>query len=175
VLGAYGLTALIDDNNALYLTDDTPNAEPRYRARFYFDPNSLVMSNNNAHYIFYGYTGSATVVLRLELRRASSTYQLRAALLNDGSTWATTNWFPLTDAPHAIEIDWRASTTAGANNGGLTLWLDGAQQANLTNIDNDTRRIDRVRLGPVSGIDSGTRGAEIFDAFESRRQTYIGP
>ena len=63
----------------------------------------------------------------------------------------------------------------GANDGGLTLWIDGTQKANLTGADNDTRRIDRVRLGAASGIDTGTRGTYYFDAFESRRQTYIGP
>jgi hypothetical protein len=30
-------------------------------------------------------------------------------------------------------------------------------------------------LGAVAGIDSGTRGTIFFDAFESRRQSYIGP
>jgi hypothetical protein len=63
----------------------------------------------------------------------------------------------------------------GANDGGLTLWIDGTQQANVTRIDNDTRRIESVRMGAVSGVDIGTRGTEYFDAFESRRQTYIGP
>jgi len=42
-------------------------------------------------------------------------------------------------------------------------------------MDNDTRRIDRVRLGAITGIDAGTRGTYYFDAFMSRRQTYIGP
>jgi hypothetical protein len=42
-------------------------------------------------------------------------------------------------------------------------------------MDNDTRRIDRVRLGALTGIDTGTRGTYYFDAFESRRQNYIGP
>jgi hypothetical protein len=74
-----------------------------------------------------------------------------------------------------MELDWRAATAAGANDGGLTLWLDGQQRANLTSINNDARRIDRVRLGAVIGIDSGTRGTYYFDAFESRRGTYIGP
>jgi len=30
---------------------------------------------------------------------------------------------------------------------GPTLWIDGTQQINLTGVDNDTRRIDRLRLG----------------------------
>jgi hypothetical protein len=81
----------------------------------------------------------------------------------------------INNAANMIELDWRASTGAGANNGGLTLWINGVQKANITGVDNDTRRIDRIRLGAVSGVDTGTRGTYYFDAFESRRMTYIGP
>jgi hypothetical protein len=133
------------------------------------------MSSGNAHYIFYGYSGTSTGVLRIEMRRSSSGYQIRGALRNDASTWTSSGWITISDAPHVIETDWRAATVAGANDGGLTLWIDGVQRANLTGTDNDTRRIDRVRLGAVSGIDTGTRGTEYFDQFESRRRTYIGP
>jgi hypothetical protein len=175
LVGNLGLQVSITSNTATYLTDDTPNAEPHYRARFYFDPNSISMSSGNAHYIFYGYSGTTTVVLRIEFRRSSTVYQLRAGLLNNSTTWTTSSWFTIADAAHFVEVDWRAATAPGATDGGLTLWIDGVQQANLTGIANDTRRIDRVRLGPVSGVDSGTRGTYYFDAFESHRTTYIGP
>jgi hypothetical protein len=175
LVGAYGLQAVINSNTAIYVTDDLPNAERRYRARFYFDPNSITMASGNAHYIIYGYRGTSTVVLRVELRTSSGAYQLRAGLLNDSAVWTNTSWTTIGDAPHFVELDWRAATARGANNGGLTLWIDGIQKANSTTVDNDTRRIDRVRLGAVSGIDSGTRGTEYFDAFESRRESYIGP
>jgi hypothetical protein len=170
------LRATLDDNAALYVTDDRPAAEPRYRVRFYFDPNSVSMTTATAHVIFYGYSGASSPIamLRVELR-FSSGYQIRAGLRNDGNSWSNTAWLALSDAPHAIELDWRASTAAGANNGALTLWLDGTQRANLTGADNDTRRVDRVRLGAVNGVPSTTRGVYFFDAFESRRQTYIGP
>jgi hypothetical protein len=42
-------------------------------------------------------------------------------------------------------------------------------------VDNAGQRIDRVRLGAVGGLDTGTSGTLHFDAFESRRQRYIGP
>jgi uncharacterized protein YjiK len=166
-----GMEALIDDNNSIFVTDDTPNAEPRYRARFYFDPNSIPMASGDNHYIFQGYTGTSTVVLRVQFRFSSGNYQVRAALRNDSSTWTNSAWLTISDASHWIEIDWRAA----ANNGGLTLWIDDVERANLSGIDNDTRKIDRVQLGAVSGIDSGTRGTYYIDDFESRRQTYIGP
>ena len=70
---AYGLQAVIDDASAIHVTDDTPNGELRYRARFYFDPNSIDMNNSNSHVIFYGYAGASTEVIRLEFRRSSRT------------------------------------------------------------------------------------------------------
>jgi hypothetical protein len=175
VLGTFGLQAVIDDNNAIYVTDSSPNAEARYRLRFYFDPNSIRMGNNDGHYIFYGYSGTSTFVLRIEFRFSKGTYQLQVSLRNDSSSWTTSSWFTISDAAHAIEMDWRAATANGANNGGLTFWIDGIQRANISGVDNDTRRIDSIQLGAISGVDTGTRGTYYFDAFESRRQSYIGP
>jgi hypothetical protein len=165
-----GMQALIDNNSAIYVTDSSPAAETRYRARFYFDPNSIPMSSGNRHYLFYGLSGSSTVVLRVELIYSSSAYQLRAELVNNSSSWTTSSWFVISDAPHAIEVDWRSGSA-----GGLTLWIDGVQRADLTGVNNSTRRIDGVRLGALDGLDSGTRGTYYFDAFDSRRTSYIGP
>jgi len=172
--GSQGLQAVINDNTALYLTDDKPNAEARYRVGFDFDPNSISMSSGDTHVIFQGFSGTSLVVLRVELSFSAGAYQLRTALLNDGTTWTNSSWFTISDASHAIELDWQASTGAGANNGSLTFWIDGVQKASRTGIDNDTRRIDRVRLGAVAGIDTGTRGTYYMDAFESHRETSIG-
>ena len=175
LIGSQGLQALINDNNAIYVTDNSPNGEPRYRARFYFDPNSISMVSGDAHNIFFGYAGTSTAVLRGAFRFSSGVYQIRFSLLSDSGTWQNTSWFTISDAAHAIELDWRAATAVGANNGGLTLWIDGTQQADLTGVDNDTRRVDSAKLGALSGIDTGTRGTYYFDAFESRRQSFIGP
>jgi parallel beta-helix repeat protein len=175
LVGLQGLQARLDDNNPIFVTDDRPAAESRYRVRFYFDPNTIRMSNGNLHTLLHGYTGTTTLVLRIEFRYSNGAYQLRAGLRDDSSSWTNTPWSVITDASHVIELDWRASAGAGLNNGGLTLWIDEVQRGNITGANNDTRRIDRVRLGAVSGIDSGTRGTYYFDAFESRRATYIGP
>ena len=52
----------------MYVQDDSPSAETRYRSRFRFDPNSITMTSGNAHHLFYGYAGTSTLVLRLEFR-----------------------------------------------------------------------------------------------------------
>ncbi len=94
-------------------------------------------------------------------------------MATDGKGETSTPWSGITDAPHAIELDWRASSGPGANSGGLTFWIDESQRANLTRIDNDTRRIDQIRIGAVNGIDAGTHGTYFFDAVESHRYTGI--
>jgi hypothetical protein len=172
--GTYGMRALINDNNAMYALDTTPVAEARYRARFMFDPNTITMASGNAHIVFQGYNSGGTALVYIEFRLSSGQYAVRGAIRNDATTFTATSWFAITDAPHAIEVDWRASTGAGLNNGGLSLWIDGTQRANLTGTDNDTRRVESARLGPISGIDTGTRGTYYFDEFVSRRVSYIG-
>ena len=99
---------------------------------------------------------------------------MRARLLDDAGGWTSSSWFTISDAAHTLEVDWKAATAAGANNGYLTFWIDGTQQANLTGVDNDTRRIESVRLGLVNGVPSGLNATFYFDGFESRRSTYIG-
>ena len=169
--GTRGMQAAINDNTAIYVTDDTPAAESRYRARFYFDPNSISMSSGDNHFIFYAISGTSKVVTRIQFRFTNSGgYQVRVQILNNSSAWTNSAWFGISDAPHALEINWLAAT-----NGGITLWIDGTQRAALTGIANSNYRVDRVRLGAVNGIDTGTRGTTYFDAFESRRQTFIGP
>jgi pimeloyl-ACP methyl ester carboxylesterase len=174
MVGDYGMQVTIDDNNNLLVRDTTVDGEPRYRARFYFDPNSIVMAQNDRHVIFRGTTNDWPSVVELNLRRYNGRYQVLPSILNDGTTWRHGVWFELTDAPHYLEIDWRAATAPNANDGALSFWIDGVLHSELTGIDNDTRRIDQIRLGPLFGIDTGTRGTYYIDAFEARRTTYIG-
>jgi hypothetical protein len=175
LVGAQGLRAVLDDSRTIHVTDNRPDAETGYWARFHFDPNSIRMASGDNHVLLYGYTGTSTLALRLQLRFSGGGYELRASLQTDGGTWINSPWSPLSDSPHIIELAWRASTASGANNGGLTLWIDGLQRGNITGANNDTRRIDRVRLGAVAGIDTGTRGTYYFDGFESRRIPIPGP
>jgi hypothetical protein len=169
------MQANINSNTSNYVADNSPVNEARYRARFYLNPNSISMSNGNALYLLYGLTGNGTVTMRVELGRSATSYRIRAALSNNSTTFSATSWFNLSNASHYIEVDWRAASGVGANNGGLTLWVDGVQRGNLTGVSNDARRIESIRLGVVAGVDTGTRGVLYFDAFQSNRQTYIGP
>ena len=173
MVGTLGLQAVINDTSPIYVRDDTPNNESRYRARFYFDPNGIEMANYDTHSIFYGYNAS-THILVVDFRIANGVYQVRALTLSDTGTWRISNYYPISDGPHYLELDWQAASANGANDGYLTLYIDGVQQTSVVGIDNDTRRIERVALGAVTGIDATTHGTYFFDAFESRRTSYIG-
>jgi hypothetical protein len=175
--GTWGLQTVINNTSPSYVTDDTPGAEPRYRARFYLNPNSITIGSGKSYVIFAGYNAAGTSVLQIVLGMSSSgtSYQVGAGLLTNSGSFTNTTRFAITNATHYVEVDWRASTGPGANNGGLTLWIDGVQRVDLTGVDNDTLRVDSVRLGAVSGIGTTISGSHYLDGFESRRQTYIGP
>jgi len=171
-----GLQALVDDTNSLFVQDDTPIAEGRYRARFYFDPNGFDPGESQSHFrtrILIA-QGSGFRVITLVLKRQLGAYTVEARVrLNDG-TRADTGFFPISDGPHFIEFDWQKATGPGANNGSLELFIDGGSVATLGGIDNDQVPVDFVRMGALS-VKTGAAGTLFYDQFESRRQNLIGP
>jgi hypothetical protein len=172
--GSYGLSVVVDIKDGIYVQDNTPASEPRYRARFYFDPNTIQMAHGDTHVILVGQSGSVIPIV-VQFRKNGGSYQLQAQAQTDSTSYQSTSWYTISDAPHYVEIDWKSSTAAGMNNGYVSLWIDGTLKQTKSGVDNDTRRVDEVHLGPSSGIDSDTRGTYYFDAFEARKSTYIGP
>jgi hypothetical protein len=174
-----GLRAVVDDTTSLFVEDHTPTAEGRYRARFYFDPNGFDPGQALNHFrtrIFLLFQDGAPArrVMALVLKRQGAVYSLAARVRRDDNVQVDTPFVAISDAPHWIEIDWQRSS--GANDGRLDLWIDSgaAPVATLTGIDNDTRAVDFVRLGALS-VKGAATGTLLFDEFESRRQTFIGP
>lgn len=175
LVGWQGLAAVIDDNKPLYVMDETPWSEWTYSAAFFFDPNSIVMKSGNMHNLFVGRNASGQQVNRLQFRRYGANYQLRAQILKDGSGYVSSPWLTIADGPQRITFGWAAASGPGYNNGGAILGIQplpccaGEQWWSKWNVDNDTRRIDNVLLGPSSGIDATTRGTYYLDGFDSWR------
>ena len=169
-----GMQAVINDNNPIFVIDDTPNAEGHYRAFFYFNPNSIGMTNGDNFTLFAGIQGSSTQVVQVQLRNRTGAYQLRTATLTDTAGNSLSSYVTISNGIHTVELEWDASTGAGMNNGSTRLWVDDLLKLSQTGLDNDTRRIDRAELGAVTGIDAGTRGTLYFDGFVSRRFSHIG-
>jgi hypothetical protein len=132
------------------------------------------MLDGRSHYIFQALMGSSQIVARIELRTKSGSYQMRYGVSDEVERWRNTAWRPISDGPHAVEVLWRAATQTPVD-GTLSLWIDGVEIESQGGIHNLNQQVDFVRLGAVAGIDSGTFGSMYFDAFESRREAYIGP
>jgi len=167
--GSYGMRATFTNTTTMFARDDSPNAEPRYRARFFFNPNSISMASGDYITLLQGLDAGGQIVFAVQFNRSSTGYQLRARAYD--STLATnvnTSYVNISNAVHSVEVDW-------GNDGHLTFWIDGVQQASLTGINNSIYSVDRIRLGAPYLSISATSGTFYIDAFESRKQSYIGP
>src|SRR6266540_2790648 len=87
--GGNSMHGILDDNQALYVMSDHPNAEKLYRASFQFDPNSISMVSGDTHLLFGGYDVASALMLRLQFRFSSGNYQVQGTLLDDATTWRT--------------------------------------------------------------------------------------
>lgn len=163
---------------AVYVQDNTPSSEGAYRVRFYV--NMTGFTSGGAIDVFAAYDGNdpaagspaGTAIIRAVVS-GSNPRQLTIVTQLDSGTQSTAP-VNLADGWRAIEIEWARATSAGANNGGLNLWVDGFLQTGLASLDNDTRVVNVVRWGAVTGLSAGSTGAFLMDEFVSQRTGAIG-
>ena len=176
-LTTLGLQGLVDDTSAIWVQDDSPNDEPRYRARFYLDTNGFDPGEALGHRrtrTFIAFSENPTRrVAAIVLRRIDGLYSVSARVRLDDNSQADTAFFPISDGPHAIEISLRASDP-DAGNGVLVLFIDNDPVEIFGQLDNSLTEVDFVRLGALT-VKGGANGTLYWDEFESRRQSEIGP
>jgi len=170
VEGGYGLAALIDDTSAIDGVDTSPANETHYRARFYLDPNSMAMEEWDRFELLLDSNWSFNV----NMGDDDGVYILAASVIDDSDSGFDTADYEISDAWHAVEIEWAAASGPGADDGYLKLWIDGVLKETLSGLDTDEERISEVQLGVPADLDSGDSGTFYIDAFESRRSNYIG-
>jgi len=163
--GAFGLSVLIDDTIAIYGgMSFTTLTSGVYRTRFYIDPNGLTMATNDEFLPLVITTSGGTSRALVALNWDGSAYRIRAGVRIDAGTFTYTSYYTISDGPHWIEALWQYATTADANNGVMTLWIDGVQQQTITTLDLFTlTQPGYAVLGASSGLDSGTSGTFYLD------------
>jgi hypothetical protein len=175
---AVGLRAFMNDTQALFVQDDSPAAEDRYRARFYLDPNSLDPGESDGHLrlrVFIAFNAASQRLFTVVLRRQSGVYAVMARVRRDDGTRVNTGFFTISDAPHLLEFDWRRASGPGSADSHFEMRIDEAIVSTLSGFDNDAGGgVEFARLG-LMVVKSGAFGAAYLDQFESRRQRYIGP
>jgi len=173
---AVGLQAVVNGTNALFVQDDLPNNEPRYRTRLYINPNTFDPGEAQSHFrvrVMIGFNGAGERLVTLVLKRQGGQYSIEGRVRRNDGTRADTGFINITNAAHFIEFDWVKAAT-GLANGTFTFYIDGAPQTTLTGIDNDASGIESARMGVLS-IKTGAAGTLFLDQFVSRRVNYNGP
>jgi hypothetical protein len=107
------------------------------------------------------------------LKRQGGAYSIEGRCRLDSGAQADTGFFAISDGPHAVEIDWKRSSSAVANDGTFELWIDGVSRSQLTGLDNSVSSVDFVRMGALS-VKAGATGTLYWDEFVSRRINAIG-
>jgi hypothetical protein len=75
-VGAKGMQAGISDENSMYVMDWSPSSEAHYRARFYFDPNSLGMADGDSFTFFTLFNVNNDVLATLKMRFSNGDCQI---------------------------------------------------------------------------------------------------
>jgi cysteine-rich repeat protein len=176
--GGFGLQGVVNDTEGLYVQNDSPQDEQRYRVRFRFDPNGFDPGEALVHFrtrLLIGFDEAPQRrLLAVVLRRIGGQYAIMGRARRDDNTQANTGFVNVDNGPHTIELDWQRSTAAGADNGSFRIWIDGLLQGSVAGLDNDAGGIDFVRLGALS-VKAGASGTMFWDDLDSRQQTQIDP
>lgn len=167
-----GLCGLRAPSSGSYVVDNSPSAEPVFRARFY---------------VYTGVTGGDAVVFQAldssssPLPMITVTYSATANNFTFTTTGGSGTVGSITaNRWYSIELAWAAADAtvpSGMTAGTMTASVQGAGAASATSATGSMTTgngddIETVRLGWVSG--SATGGAVTTDAYESRRATAIG-
>lgn len=154
-----GRCALITSAAGQFVTDNSPTAEPSYRARFYVFTGTL---NGDVFTAHSADNGGGNEIIGVSYNGTNLVFRVRGT--------ASTITIPATAARwYGVEVRWNAAASST-----FTAIVRGNNAASpttqsITGISNAADRIDSIRLGQLTGA-----GAGRFDEFDSRRTTDIG-
>ncbi|MBN1262814.1 MAG: DUF5060 domain-containing protein [Candidatus Pacebacteria bacterium] len=172
-----GLRLLIDDNNPLFgEAGFSQLTSGEYRFRFYLNPDNLEMADYDLFLVSGLFYGTSTRV-QVMLRRDNLGFQVNARAADDTGAWRATPYYRLAGGEHYLEVLVAYAAGADTQDGALSLWIDGVFQGQKSGIDLYERaKPDKMQLGAINGIDSGTRGVLYLDEFILRNDGFeIGP
>jgi hypothetical protein len=162
--------------------DDTPAAEPRYRAQFIINADNLAsLGLVDSAFVFTttdSSSGGAPVGLSIVGDGAGG--HLVSYNVPDSSApgGGYTGSFPLTAGPNYVEFDYDNGSVSGAPH--FSIWVNNSNEAspNFNTTISSTGVVDTAFLGmagPTPGYVSSSNGQAVgFDQFDSRRTTFIG-
>jgi hypothetical protein len=169
LVGTQGMQVDVTGAVTGWVTDLTPVADASYHARFWVHPNGVLTGPAPVN-LLTGLGAAGPPIFRVQLLHNTPTAQflVRVVFARAGGNTAT-RYYPISDAPHAVELSWRSGPTAP-----LELYLDGVLRQTLT-LDTSGRLLESVQLGAGGALNEDASGVLFLDQFASTRATYIGP
>lgn len=180
----YGLQVTIDDTTSIYgyVNLGAPNTSGVVRYRFYVDINSISMQDGDLSehslVMITDLTANPISFLMLE-RTEGGQYAFYAVAVDDTGNHHNTQVYPVTDAPHYVEVLCTRASSSVAEDGGTTFWVDGVEAySTILGVDNYDQFADwqLIIMGAPSGVDPTTSGTFYLDELIVRDDdTEIGP
>jgi hypothetical protein len=164
--------------------DDTPSAEPRYRAQFIINADTLTsLGLVDAAFIFTASAAAGGTPVGLSIVGDGAGGHLVSYNVPDSNAagGADVGSIPLTAGENHVEID--VDNGSGSGNPHFSIWVNNNVEGspNFTSpagFNNGGLVVDTAFLGlagPTPGYVSSSDGVAVgFDQFDSRRQTFIG-
>lgn len=160
--GTYGMSVEIPNTTGRYVAKTLASNQTRLRSRCYINTNSIAITNNTEVNFMYHYNAVGNIFTCL--RNEGGVYKIRL-ITNDDSTQVYTSSYAISNGVHCVEVDWKASSGDGNNDGFIELLIDGTSKETVSNIDSDTRTTRYIRFGAVSQIAAGTSGTIYLDDY----------
>jgi hypothetical protein len=175
VSGGWGACVERGDNDKRkQLIDETPVNQTNFNVRFNFDINSLSMQAEERFRFMQVKMGAERPFFIVLLYR-NGQYKIQLNTLLDDQTKVKTGWYVLSDEPHTVEVDWRAASADGSNNGWIRLYLDGTMLEVLSGLDNDTLYVENFKVGFTSRLAGKSISGMIYiDDVATSNTGYLG-
>jgi len=179
----FGLKVIIDQGalDYAYVQSDHPNDESHFKVGFWLDATGLdlpIAPQVNKQFVFMKfYSDTATqqhTYVYICRNNEDTAWRVALNVKRDNNTFFWVGGTFLSGAtapnPHYIEVEWQAADP-GMNNGFARLYRDGVLKREVTNLDNDTWRVDYVRVGipPLPRLGPAASGYFYFDEYVSTR------
>jgi len=133
-----------------------PTNETHVVLEFTIDPNSMTMTAGDTFTVAQGVSAGSVQWAFVNLAYDGTNYEIEAGYRTDGGSKPTTSNYDISDAVTYVRAIFDASSSGGADDGTLYLYLDGQLKEAVTGIDNDTMDVDQIEFGACAGIDAGS-------------------
>lgn len=172
ITGSYGLEVTVNDTTPTYVVSTHPNAETAVSVEFAIDVNTLDLGNTQKVRVLRLMSSNAGghggPILTVFLKKNDTGTGFFIGVWAKSSAlefWNYVGRFWLApqggaEAPHTIKIEW-VQADSGVQNGTCTVYKDGTQMVQKTNIWSAMYDVNAAHLG-IFNIEAATRSGSYY-------------